>query len=170
MTSCSSQNAAEPHSLSPHARCLQAAFAGKVTADQLLLYFGPNERKMGKQFTADPSMDDRKLTLKDFSCLPWLERFPHWHLGVKLLPATPPPPGVAATAAAAMSEGKDVDKAIAEARQKVSHLVTCVHATARLLKELECGACRARFPLSQSCLCHGARSRTLRQQQRQTWQ
>ena len=95
------------------------AFGGRVRAAQLLLFFGPNERKMGKQFSADPSMDDAKLTLRDFSCLAWLQRFPHWRLGVKLLPPTPPPPGVAATAAAAMSEGKDVDKAIAEARKKV---------------------------------------------------
>ena len=73
-------------------------------------------------------MDDTRLRLKDYSCLVWLQQFPHWHLGVKFLPPTPPPPGVAATAAAAMSEGKDVDKAVSEARQKVgfsNQLVKC---------------------------------------------
>ena len=90
-----------------------------MTAGQLQLFFGPNERKMGKQFVADPSMDDAKLTLRDFSCLAWLERFPHWRLGVKLQPPAPLAPGVAATQAAAQTEGKDVDKAVAEARQKV---------------------------------------------------
>ena len=74
---------------------------------------------MGKQFLADPSYDDSRLRLRDYSCLVWLQQFPHWRLGVKFLPPTPPPPGVAATAAAAMSEGKDVDKAVSEARQKV---------------------------------------------------
>ena len=103
---------------------LQAAFHHKAQADQLLLYFGPNERKMGKQFLGDPSYDDSRLRLRDYSCLVWLQQFPHWRLGVKFLPPTPPPPGVAATAAAAMSEGKDVDKAISEARQKVCILCT----------------------------------------------
>ena len=74
---------------------------------------------MGKAFLNDPSVDESKLKLGDFSCLAWLERFPHWRLTAKFLPPTPPPPGVATTSAAALSEGKDPAKAVAEARAKV---------------------------------------------------
>ena len=79
---------------------LQAAFKGKVTKDQLLLYFGPNERRVGKQFLGDPSVDEAALKLSQFFILPWLQRFPHWHLGVRLMPPAPPAPGALSTAVA----------------------------------------------------------------------
>jgi hypothetical protein len=108
---------------------LQAAFGGRVSADQLQLFFGPNERRVGKEFLGDPSVDDAALRLSQFSMLGWLQRFPHWHLGVRLLPPPPPPPGVAIFRAAAMAEGKDPEKAVQEARMTVrrsfSHKVMC---------------------------------------------
>ena len=54
-------------------------------------------------------------------------RFPHWCLGVKLMPAAPLPPGVATHKAAAMAEGKDPDQAVQEARAKVTriHSIFC---------------------------------------------
>ena len=61
--------------------------------DQLLLYFGPNERRVGKQFLGDPSVDEAALKLSQFFILPWLQRFPHWRLGVRLMPPAPPAPG-----------------------------------------------------------------------------
>lgn len=92
-----------------------------MTSDQLMLFFGPNERQLGKQFLDDPRVDESKLKLSQFSVLDWLKRFPHWHLGVRLMPAPPPPPGVATFRAAAISEGKDPDKAVQEARTKVGY-------------------------------------------------
>ncbi|KAK9824177.1 hypothetical protein WJX72_008336 [[Myrmecia] bisecta] len=97
---------------------IATAFGSKMSPDQLLLYFGPNERRMGKQFLNDPTVDEKELLLHQYSCLSWLERFPHWHLSVRLMPATPPPPGVATVRAAALSEGKDPDKAVKEGRTK----------------------------------------------------
>ena len=67
-------------------------------------------------------MDESKQTLSQFSILGWLQRFPHWRLGVRLMPAAPPAPGVATFRAAAMSEGKDPDQAVQEARTKVSRM------------------------------------------------
>ena len=58
--------------------------------------------------------------MAQFSVLPWLERFPRWWLGVKLMPPAPPPPGVAIKQAAALAEGKDPDKAVREGRAKAS--------------------------------------------------
>ena len=98
---------------------LQAAFHHKAQADELALYFGPNDIMIGRSYVADPSVDETQLLLSHFSCLAWLENFPHWHLSVRFLPPTPPPPGVAAHRAAALSEGKDPDVAVKEARAKV---------------------------------------------------
>lgn len=66
--------------------------------------------------------------------LPWLDRFAGWHLGAKLMPPTPPPPGVAIKKAAALAEGKDADKAVQEARAKV-------------------GSCRTPKPAAQHWAC-----------------
>ena len=74
---------------------------------------------MGKAYQDDPAIDESKLLIGAFSCLSWLEQFPNWRLTARFMPATPPPPGVATTSAAAMSEGKDPQKAITEARVKV---------------------------------------------------
>lgn len=98
---------------------MQEAFGGALKADNLQLYFGPNDRKIGRQFEGDPNVDEKALTLAGFSVLPWLQRFPEWRLGVKLIPAMPPAPGVAIKKAAALAEGKDPDKAVQEARAKV---------------------------------------------------
>lgn len=96
------------------ARCL----GGQLSADDILLSFGPVDRKLGRQFRGDPMVDERALLLKDFSVLGWMERFPHWHLSVSLLPDTPPPPGVAIKKAAAMAEKKDPDQAVEEGRRR----------------------------------------------------
>jgi hypothetical protein len=98
---------------------LQDTFGGSLTADSIFLYFGPNDKKLGRQFAGDPNVDEKALTLAGFSVLPWLDRFASWHLGAKLMPPTPPPPGVAIKKAAALAEGKDADKAVQEARAKV---------------------------------------------------
>ncbi len=99
---------------------LQTAFGGSLTADNIFLYFGPNDRKIGRQFAGDPNVDEKKVTLEKFSVLSWLDRFPQWHLGAKLMPPAPPPPGVAIKKAAALAEGRDADKAVQEARAKAS--------------------------------------------------
>ncbi|CAK0782072.1 hypothetical protein CVIRNUC_005546 [Coccomyxa viridis] len=93
-------------------------FGGTLKKEDISIYFGPNERRIGKQFLGDPSVEEAVLKLKDFSVLGWLERFPHWCLSIKLMPAAPPAPGVATFKAAAMAEGKDPDQAVNEARQK----------------------------------------------------
>lgn len=98
---------------------VQEAFGGELSADHLQLYFGPNDRKIGRQFANDPNVAEDTQTLAKFSVLPWLQRFPSWRLGVKLIPAAPPAPGVAIKKAAALAEGKDPDKAVQEARSKV---------------------------------------------------
>ena len=72
---------------------MQAAFGSSVTPDHLQLYFGPNERRVGKQFLGDPSVDEAVVKLSHFSILAWLQRFPHWHLGARLMPPAPPAPG-----------------------------------------------------------------------------
>lgn len=71
------------------------AAGGAVRPEDLLLSFGPTDRKLGAQFVGDPTVDERALTLDKFSILAWLERFPHWGLTVRLLPPTPPAPGTA---------------------------------------------------------------------------
>ena len=68
-------------------------------------------------------MNDAALTLAPFSVLTWLKQFPSWTLTARLMPAAPPPPGVAIKKAAALAEGKDPDKEVAIARMKVS----CMH-------------------------------------------
>jgi hypothetical protein len=100
-------------------KCLQETFGGSLTADSIFLYFGPNDKKLGRQFAGDPNIDEKAMTLAGFSVLPWLDRFASWHLGAKLMPPTPPPPGVAIKKAAALAEGKDAEKAVQEARAKV---------------------------------------------------
>ena len=69
------------------------AAGGNVTAADLQLSFGPNDRKMGKQYQGDPTVQDSDIRLAQYSVLPWLERFPSWALSARLLPAAPPPPG-----------------------------------------------------------------------------
>jgi len=69
------------------------SMGGSTKASDLMLNFGPNDRKLGRQYVDDPTVDEGKLLLKDFSILSWLERFPHWTLSVSLLPPTPPAPG-----------------------------------------------------------------------------
>ena len=72
---------------------IASAAGGDVTADDLLLAFGPNDRKMGKQYKGDPTVDETAMHLSSFSVLAWLQRFPHWTLSARLLPSAPPPPG-----------------------------------------------------------------------------
>ena len=57
-----------------------AAAGGAVTADDLLLLFGPNDRKIGRQYVEDPTVDEEKLKLEQYSLLAWVQRFPHWTL------------------------------------------------------------------------------------------
>ena len=57
-----------------------AAAGGAVTAEDLLLLFGPNDRKIGRQYAKDPTVDEAQLKLEQYSVLSWLERFPHWTL------------------------------------------------------------------------------------------
>lgn len=70
-----------------------AALGGSVTAEDLLLSFGPNERKLGRQYVGDPTVDEKALLLSAYTILAWLQRFPHWYLTARLLPPPPPPPG-----------------------------------------------------------------------------
>jgi hypothetical protein len=94
------------------------AAGGSITADDLFLSFGPNDRKMGKQYKGDPTVDETTLKLSQYSLLPWLERFSHWTLSVRLLPGAPPPPGVAIKQAAALAEKKDPERAVQDGRAK----------------------------------------------------
>ena len=91
---------------------------GSTTADDLMLSFGANDRKMGKQYRGDPTVDETKLQFSQYSVLSWLQRFPHWTLSVRLLPNAPPPPGVAIKQAAAIAEKKDPERAIQDGRSK----------------------------------------------------
>ena len=70
-----------------------ASLGGSLKAEDLLLAFGPNERKLGRQYQGDPTVDEKALLLSSFSILAWLQRFPHWYLTARLLPPPPPPPG-----------------------------------------------------------------------------
>lgn len=74
-------------------RKIAESLGGTLSAEDLFLTFGPNERKLGRQYLGDPTVDERKLPLSSFSVLAWLQRFPHWHLTTRLLPPPPPPPG-----------------------------------------------------------------------------
>ena len=69
------------------------AAGGSITADDLMLSFGPNDRKMGRQYVADPTVNEDEIKLAQYSVLSWIKRFPHWTLSARLLPPTPPPPG-----------------------------------------------------------------------------
>lgn len=120
-------------------KCLQETFGGSLTADSIFLYFGPNDKKLGRQFAGDPNVDEKALTLAGFSVLPWLDRFAGWHLGAKLMPPTPPPPGVAIKKAAALAEGKDADKAVQEARAKVGSRLTPNPAVQHCACQIETG-------------------------------
>jgi len=72
---------------------IASAAGGSITASDLLLSFGPNDRKIGKQYQGDPTVDESKLHLSSYSVLAWIERFPGWSLSARLLPAAPVPPG-----------------------------------------------------------------------------
>lgn len=88
-----------------------------VGPDELMIHFGPVDRKLGRQYMNDPAVDESRIFLHMYSILGWLERFPEWGLSVSFLPPTPPAPGVAIHKAAAMAENKDPDKAVVEARR-----------------------------------------------------
>ena len=55
---------------------MQETFGGTLKKEDISIYFGPNERRIGKQFLGDPSVEEAVLKLKDFSVLSWLERWP----------------------------------------------------------------------------------------------
>jgi len=92
------------------------AVGGAMTADDLLLAFGPNDRKMGRQYKGDPTVDESKILLDQYSVLAWLQRFPHWSIMARLLPPAPPPPGVAIKQAAAIAEKKNPERAVQDGR------------------------------------------------------
>ena len=56
------------------ASTMQEIYGGKLTSDDINIYFGPNERRIGKQFEGDPTVDEAALKLADFSVLGWIER------------------------------------------------------------------------------------------------
>lgn len=56
------------------ASTMQETYGGKLTSDDINIYFGPNERRIGKQFEGDPTVDEAALKLADFSVLGWIER------------------------------------------------------------------------------------------------
>ena len=53
---------------------MQDTFGGTLTSDDINIYFGPNERRIGKQFLGDPTVDEAALKLAEFSVLGWIER------------------------------------------------------------------------------------------------
>lgn len=85
----------------------------------LQLYFSPVDAIIGQHYADDPAVEESSLKLAQYSCLRWLKRYPHWYLSVRFMPPAPLPPGVAAHRAAALSEGKDPDIAVRDARAKV---------------------------------------------------
>ncbi len=90
----------------------------QLSPDDLMLQFGPNDRKLGRQYVGDPAVDESTLLLSAYSFLGWIERFPEWGISVCFLPPTPPAPGVAVHKAAAMAENRDPEKAVTDARMK----------------------------------------------------
>ena len=98
---------------------VQAAFGGKVQRQDLQLYFSPVDAIIGQHYVDDPAVEESSLKLSQYSCLRWLKKYPHWYLSVRFLPPAPLPPGVAAHRAAALSEGKDPDIAVRDARSRV---------------------------------------------------
>ena len=116
----------------------QAAFGNKVAPAQFLLYFGPNEAVLGQQYEGDPAVDEHSLLLSEYSCLAWLQKFPQWHLSVRFMAPTPLPPGVAAHRAAALSEGKDPDVAVRDARNKARLCITPVEITEQVVTMVSC--------------------------------
>ena len=97
---------------------LNTQMSRQLSPDDLMLQFGPNDRKLGRQYVGDPAVDESTLLVGTYSFLGWIERFPEWGISVSFPPSTPPAPGVAVHKAAAMAENKDPEKAVAEARMK----------------------------------------------------
>ena len=89
----------------------------------LQLYFSPIDAVIGQHYADDPAVNESSLKLSQYSCLRWLKKYPHWYLSVRFMPPAPLPPGVAAHRAAALSEGKDPDIAVRDARAKVVRLI-----------------------------------------------
>jgi hypothetical protein len=85
-----------------------------IDADLLELTFGPNDRPLGKRFQGDPLIDEESILVDQCGFLKWLDMF-DWHLTLRMLKDTPPPPGVAIKKAAASAEGEDPEKAVEEA-------------------------------------------------------
>lgn len=102
---------------------MQVAFGGRVQQHDLQLYFGPVDAVIGQHYADDPAVEESSMRLSQYSCLRWLKRYPHWYLSVRFMPPAPLPPGVAAHRAAALSEGKDPDIAVRDARAKVQGLI-----------------------------------------------
>jgi hypothetical protein len=59
---------------------IATAAGGTVAAADLLLCFGPNDRKIGRQYVNDPTLDENKVKVQQYSILGWIQRFPHWAL------------------------------------------------------------------------------------------
>jgi len=89
----------------------------KLDPERIQLTFGPSERAIGQRFYQDPLVNEDEVSVGEYSFLEWLQRFPHWHLTVRLTADTPPPPGVAIKKAAATAEKEDPEQAIEDAYQ-----------------------------------------------------
>ena len=165
---------ASAHAGSPQAVARQVAKGGKLTAEHIHLSFGPSDKYIGKQFQGDPNVDEAKLTLAPFSIITWLKQFPQWSITARLMPAAPPPPGVAIRKAAALAEGKDPDKAVTEARAKVTLRAIRSSAachklwSAGLLRDCASGSCGARCHTVHRGSCSRSRSCRRRGDQRHT--
>jgi len=89
-----------------------------VPAEKIMLSFGPQAKPLGAKYEGDPRGREDERKVGDYSVLDWVERFPHWGLTVKFLPAKPPPPGEAAVRAAAIAEERDPEEMLQESREK----------------------------------------------------
>ena len=59
----------------------QAAAGGRLSANLLLVEFGPSDTILGARHEGDEEKVDSELTLKDYpSVLFWIEKFPHWYV------------------------------------------------------------------------------------------
>lgn len=65
---------------SPPAPAPAAPFASPLPPPPTTPTPGPNDRKLGKQYVGDPTVDETQLLLGQYSLLQWVERFPHWKL------------------------------------------------------------------------------------------